>query len=263
MAKSSRWIKKSSQNGIWEIEFSSWKYFHDYVRQEMLDYSHFVWRGQRDAGWKLESSLDRILNSKLPSHRPSLAQSHLHSFNQAVRGRRGSNPAPLADENEWWALGQHHGLATPLLDWTESAFVALYFAFEKDLKPTSGRRAVWALGGITKTSSEIAQAHAAAKSAGKAPTLDFIRPQQNDNPRLVSQAGLFTRAPLGKSVDAWVDQHFVGVNSGHLLKLTFPDSGRTDCLRTLNKMNINHITLFPDLYGASQHCNKRLQIDNY
>lgn len=264
MAKQSRWKSKGTKNGIWEIEISSWKYFHDYVRQQMLDYSHYVWRGQRDANWRLESSIDRILRSKPPTHRPSLAKDHLADFKLAVRGRRGPNPAHIADENEWWALGQHHGLATPLLDWTESAFVALYFAFEKPLKPESGKRVVWALnGGFTAKNKEIIDAHKISKKDGSPPILEFIRPHQNDNARLVSQAGLFTKAPLGQTVDGWIEQNHPEHKSAPLLKLTFPDSDRTECLRTLTKMNINHITLFPDLYGAGQHCNKKLEIDKY
>ncbi len=262
MAKQARWKKKPAQNGIWEIEFSSWKYFHDYVRQEMLDYSHYVWRGQRDASWKLESSLDRILKSKLPNLRPSLAQKHLDSFKLAVRGRRGANPAPIVDENEWWALGQHHGLATPLLDWTESAFVALYFAFEKATKPITGKRVVWALTSGQQKNQEIVKAHTAG-TTGKPPILEFIRPHQNDNARLVSQAGLFTKAPIGLTVDGWIEHNYQGATTAPLIKLTFPDVERAQCLRTLTKMNINHITLFPDLYGAGQHCNKSLEIDKY
>ncbi|MFC5302483.1 hypothetical protein [Azospira restricta] len=65
------------------------------------------------------------------------------------------------------------------------------------------------------------------------------------------------------TVDGWIQQHFSGDRSGVLLKLVFPEKERGECLRTLNKMNINHITLFPDLYGAGQHCNKTLEIDKY
>lgn len=260
MSKTPRWTKKLVEHGLWEIEFSSWKYFHDYVRQEMLEYSHYVWRGQRDSAWKLESSLDRLLRAKLPSHRSRLATSHLEKFKYAVRGRRGANPSRIEDENEWWALGQHHGLATPLLDWTESPFVALYFAFEKPLRPTSGKRAVWALNPLTSKNQELLEAH---KGTGRPPLLEIIRPHQDENARLVSQSGLFTRAPLGMTVDGWVQYHFAGSRLAPLIKLVLPEKERGECLRTLNKMNINHITLFPDLYGAGQHCNKTLEIEKY
>ena len=159
MAKTPRWTEKTVVDGVMEVEFFSWKYFHDFFRQRMLDYSHYVWRGQRDSTWKLESSLDRLLRGKFPTHRARLAVGHLERFQYAVRGRRGGNPSRIQDENEWWALGQHHGLATPLLDWTESPFVALYFAFEKPVKPTSGKRAVWALGRVEQKNEGILQAH--------------------------------------------------------------------------------------------------------
>lgn len=265
MARKAKWDNKGTVDGIVEFELSSWKYFHDFVHQLMLDYSHYVWRGQRDANWALESSLDRLLKSHHATPDPSMAESHLHSFKLAARGRRGPTPPEIKDENEWWALGQHHGLATPLLDWTESAFVALYFAFEKANKPKSGKRAVWALAGnLDDQNASIIEKHEMAKSKGKPPILDFVRPHQNENARLVSQSGLFTKTPFGQTVEGWIGNTFKGeTEKSPLLKLVIPDEGRIECLQTLNKMNINHITLFPDLFGAGQHCNTKLQIRNY
>lgn len=173
MSKKPRWTESNIVNGFTEIEFSSWKYFHDYVRQEMLSYSHYIWRGQRDSAWNLESSLDRLLHGKSPSVRNELAKRHLEKFKYAARGRRGAHPARIDDENEWWALGQHHGLATPLLDWTESPFVALYFAFEKTQPPKSRKRAVWALGPLSDKNKEVVKAHKRAKKRGRPPTLQY------------------------------------------------------------------------------------------
>ena len=265
MPRTSRWNMKPVTDGVMEVEITSWKYFHDFVRQEMLDFFNYVWRGQRDSQWTLESSLDRQLrNNRLGSVQKTRA--HLNRFKQSVRGRRGQSPVKIEDDNEWWALGQHHGLATPLLDWTESPFVALYFAFESAQRPAGRSRAIWAVGSLGKKNKEIIDAHKTKillPSIAEA-TLEFIRPFQDENARLVAQAGLFTKAPLGETVDGWVRSNFTGESqAAHLLKISVPELGRTDCLRTLNKMNINHLSLFPDMYGSSLHCNKALEIDKY
>jgi hypothetical protein len=165
------------------------------------------------------------------------------------------------EESEWWALAQHNGMATSLLDWSESSFVALYFAFEKESNGTPTERAVWGLGGINRKNTEIRRAHI---GEDRPPTLDLIRPMQDENSRLVNQAGLFTRLPLGKTVEQWVGENFRGkIVGGNLIKICMPNKGRDECLRTLNRMNINHLSLFPDLYGAGKHCNHALQISKY
>lgn len=261
MARTPRWNSKGLKNGFWEIEFSSWKYFHDYIRQEMLDFNKYVWRGQRDSTWKLESSLDRALKGKIKKRREGLAKIHLENFKYSVRGRRGKNPQILEDENAWWALGQHFGLATPLLDWTESPFVALYFAMENLTKTASGKRAVWAI--VTFDIKNEAIKKDWGLKEGRAPIVERIKPLQDENDRLVSQSGLFTRGPLGKPIDVWVEDNFKNYNRAKLMKFIIPENDRLECLRTLNRMNINHLTLFPDLYGSGEFCNKILEIKKY
>lgn len=265
MSRTARWDVKDIKDGVMEVELASWKYFHDYIRQEMLEFSHYVWRGQRDSDWPLHSSLERRLAGST-TDKARATQWHVYKFKQSTRGRRGPNPTRIENENEWWALGQHHGLATPLLDWTESPFVALYFAFDKPLRPASGFRSVWALGSVATKNKEIIDADKAAKPVPTTPpgTLDFVRPVLDENARLVAQAGLFTRAPVGQSVDSWVQTAFKGETAGAtLIKIRVPEIGRTECLRTLNRMNINHLSLFPDIYGSSLHCNKALEITKY
>lgn len=101
MARSSRWTEQDVVDSVMQVDLISWKYFHDYVRQEMLEYDHYVWRGQRESTWGLESSLDRLLRSKPKVQHQRLASEHLQRFKLAVRGRRGPNPARLEAENEW------------------------------------------------------------------------------------------------------------------------------------------------------------------
>ncbi|GAA4861325.1 FRG domain-containing protein [Luteimonas vadosa] len=262
MAKTPRWKQVSYADGFMHIRLSSWKYFHDYIRQEFLDFPNYVWRGQRDAIWPLETSLDRALRGTPVSGRPALVRRHFGKFKLASRGRRGSNPQKIESENEWWAIAQHNGMATPLLDWTESPFVALYFAFHKDTSPASGERAVWALGGgeITKINRRIKASH----TGDDPPILEYIRPSQDENARLVAQGGLFTKTPLQITVDKWVTSNFTSTSGeACLVKISIPTADRPQCLRTLNRMNINHLSLFPDLFGAGAHCNAALQIKGY
>ncbi len=261
MTNRPRWTTVDpNSDGIWTLELSSWKHFHAFIHQEMLAYRDFVWRGQRDSGWKLRSSLDRALQGTPRETRSEQMARHLERFRYASRGRRAALATPIEEENDWWALGQHNGLATPLLDWTESPFVALYFAFEKEERSSTAFRSVWALADMSDMNEEIRNAH----DGPNPPTLDYVRPFRDDNTRLVNQAALFTRVPFGMTVAEWVTAQFKGDSeTAGLIHLKIPDKDRFDCLRTLNRMNINHTTLFPDLYGAAEHCNKALRIGAY
>ena len=131
MARTKRWEWSTIGNGYGQVKLSSWKYFSDFVYQEMLDYETYIWRGHRCDNWELESTLDRLIKKAkiAKTKRWDFSRLHLEQFQYAVRGRRGPTPSVITNENEWWALGQHHGLATPLLDWTSSPFVAAYFAY--------------------------------------------------------------------------------------------------------------------------------------
>lgn len=259
MSRRKSYVEKPVVDGVMEVELASWKYFHDYIRKEVLQHAHYFWRGQRDASWGLETSLDRLISNKPVNTQRTLTNQQLANFKMSSRGRRGANPAKDMTDNDWWALGQHHSLATPLLDWTHAPFVALYFAFEKESAPESGNRAVWAMYPDV-LNRDIKNKDPADKTP---PILEVIRPHQDENARLVSQNGLFTKAPIGETALTWVQSKSAGFTKATLLKISIPDTDRENCLRSLNRMNINHLTLFPDLYGSGQHSNKLLSIAKY
>lgn len=60
----------------------------------------------------------------------SMRDRYLEVFKRAASGLRGDNPAELEDD-QWWALGRHYGLISPLLDWTEKPYIAAYFALSE------------------------------------------------------------------------------------------------------------------------------------
>jgi hypothetical protein len=262
MARKSRWSKPSFDRGVAEFRLTSWKYFSDFVNQEMLDYTTYIYRGHGNASWKLQPTLDRTIESPVSPTR----ERHLERFKQETRGRRGRNPPSMQDENDWWALGQHHGLLTPLLDWTESPFVALYFAATSAFGKNTTNMAVFAAAqiGIRQRNAEINKIDGIELINGHKPTVKIVRPQSDENSRLVSQRGLFTRGPNNVDLTTWMKKfHLSGDDNFGLMKIIIPCDGLSNCLRYLNRMNINHSTLFPDLTGASEHCNRYLEIKKY
>lgn len=264
-----RWQRREIAAGIVSFRLSSWAHYFDFLEAEVFGRTSaprhkYIWRGQRRSDWTLNSSLDRLFASLTLTSSPDLEKltgEHLESFQYAARGRRGLNPAKLLLENDWWALGQHFGLATPLLDWTRSPFAAAYFAFEeRDDNPTE-YRVVWGLDqyAVKQRSDELQEGESYEK--GRPPVIDFIEPMLDENQRLVSQGGLFTRAPVGIPIDQWVQSAFVNSAGTVLIRIEIPNADRLMSLRTLDRMNINHLSLFPDLIGASRFTNLKLELE--
>jgi hypothetical protein len=248
--------------GTFEARLSSWKYFGEFLTKYVRTFAGVtVWRGHADAEWKLEPTLDRLLRQAGSLGDPDARVRHLENFRRATRGRRGAHPTPLVDEDEWWALGQHFGLATPLLDWTLSPYVALYFAFASSIPEDVEYRAVWALQRLKVTA--LARSRL---EMGLVPSkrleISFVEPLSDENSRLVNQGGLFTKGPEGLPLDEWLTSLVPEPNSV-LARIMIPNKDRDDCLLALNDMNINHLSLFPDLYGASKYCNQALAVADY
>ncbi|WP_185928235.1 FRG domain-containing protein [Mesorhizobium sp. M6A.T.Ce.TU.016.01.1.1] len=213
-----------------------------------------IYRGQRRYDWQIAATLTREFDGgAIP---PEMSRRLLNRFQLAMRGR--GTDMNGNDDNEIWAFGQHFGLATPLLDWTESPFVALFFAFAQEDDPAekpNDSRAVFSLnrGLVEELLPEL-----------------FFEPALGENARLVNQAGLFTVTPSGDDnlvsaiIDAVVETGAVDPDNPkeiarYIYKVHIPNQGRVACLSMLRRMNIHHANLFPDPTGASQYSNDWLQ----
>ena len=237
---------------IRQINTESWDELSSHIDNLFTHFNNYIFRGHADSEWKIESTLTRALNRIYPDgiNKVDLAKKHLDSFMHDIRGKC-TLDFKFTSDDEKWALGQHHGLYTPLLDWTDSPYVGLFFALQGN--SNSGKRTLWAL--LEDDIQELSDAQAA-----NGEEVEVIRPLSNENRRLVSQGGLFLKAPLEISIENWISQQrdFDWVT---MYKIEFPDNIKNDALSALNNMNINNLTLFPDLIGSSSHSNYRLEIE--
>ena len=108
----------------------------------------WCFRGHREASWFLDTVLDRDVRKVTKDghyhlDRETQITELLFRFQQQAH-LYVDNPPPRDDLSSWFALMQHHGVPTRLLDWTESAYVGLYFAFESESQER-GDSALWAM----------------------------------------------------------------------------------------------------------------------
>ena len=225
------------------IQCTDWNDFKNHLGS-LAGLDNYSFRGQRDANWSINSTLTRLAN-KLPNDNQKIEDTIKWAFERRIRGLRGSHPSKL-DDNQLWSLGQHYGLATPLIDWSLSPYIAAYFAWENSAPAQGGLRSIYRIN------------HGAIHKATGTPQEPFgvVDPLQDDNQRILAQAGLFLRIPTGTSLETWLTELSL---TQHLIKLTIPEHDREQALRDLNLMNINAATLFPDLHGAAISCNMLIE----
>ncbi|MDP3858734.1 MAG: FRG domain-containing protein [Stagnimonas sp.] len=242
----------------------SWRDFAELLESEFFNRPgvQLVFRGHRRFDWSLMPTLGRLTANGIVTE--ALGNAQLERFKRAIRGRL-RNAAMVDEDDELWSVGQHHGLMTPLLDWTYSPYVALFFAFHKEddeEEKDNPYRAVYVL----NKSFLAAHEHETG--------IRLWEPRWDDHGRLVNQAGLFTFSPTDATIEnklatvladdeLFEDEELRAASEGeqpdvlarYICKIYIPNEERDACLRHLRRMNVHHASLFPDLLGASEYCN--------
>ena len=91
--------------------------------------------------------------------------------------------------------------------------------------------------------------------------IEFVEAASHENERLINQSGLFTRTMPHIDIESWIAEHFhKNYEHSTLVRYLFPDDLRKLVLGHLNWMNINFLTLFPDITGAAMHANLKFEL---
>lgn len=141
-----------------------------------------------------------------------------------------------------------------------SAFVAAFFAFWEIGLPQTEFRAIFAV------NKDKIQSHCQTIESrnSRIPQVVFLSPLSDDNARLTNQGGLFSKLPIEIDLEAWLSAHHSQEWSTPVFyKFRISNSEAMTTLRSLAQMNINGLTLFPDLIGSALFCNAALRQEGY
>jgi hypothetical protein len=245
-----------------------------------------VFRGQSDAKWLLSTTIERAArrygfpNGALRNREVMLLNNFQRRAHHYV-----DDPPSLEDRLEWFALMQHHGAPTRLLDFSHSFYVAAFFSMESAEQDA----AIWALSteftmghtsnllSETKTmldleeeSRAVLQAHF---SGLQTSTCVMLVEPQRMNARLAVQQGCFVvPGDLSKSfmenlahclevdVTALAAKRVRSMRRGDadrlfdtpIVKIVLPKEIHNQAVWDLDQMNVNATSLFPGLDGFAR-----------
>jgi hypothetical protein len=230
-----------------------------HLKKDTKGYKGNIWfRGQNVSTWKLQPSFLR--KDKTISEFTLITK-----FKQNASLLIDRTPSSYFD---WLFQMQHHGVPTRLLDWTESALTALYFAVENDIyKNQDG--ALWILlptelnkySKIDSDEDDFIPSFENLEVLGAYEPLAFNREKvtkllplaaiaTRNNPRMQAQLGVFTISHRDKT-----PIEDIGTKK-HIWKYLIPKANKKIIKEELKLLGINKFQLFPELSSKGEILNK-------
>jgi len=192
-----------------------------------------IYRGVSNIEYKLITTLGRVKLKPNESFE-DVERKALRTFKERAIPFITTMPA---NDWEWLALAQHHGLPTRLLDWTRNPLVALYFSVSNF--NNNEQSAIYVLNKKQKTIDIEKQ-----KNSGAIESEPMRYIPSHVTPRIIAQNGLFT-FHSGKP-----DQPF---EADELDKIIIPAERRKILKQELYRYGTHEASMFPGLDGLASH----------
>jgi hypothetical protein len=213
----------------------------------------FLFRGQGGESWHLCSTFDRWYTGYGGDrwNKKKIADQLLEGF--AKECELEDIPQHVRDNAVLMlSLAQHHGLPTRLLDWSESPYVAAFFAFSVHIRhgrSTEDNVAVWVL----DSTHNIWNAEFGC---------EIVSVPSFGNERIRNQHGRFTylKTP-SDSLEEYVTQ-FPDETTA-LRKYLIPVREAGVAMADLDSMGLNHARIYPGLSGNAKAVEVRVVLDMY
>ena len=241
--------------------------------------NHFLYRGHANADWPLQSSLERIIGSKWSAGEAKKFEEYsIAQFQSKFHLYDRENVKPDS-KLAWLSIMQHYGVPTRLLDFTESPYVALYFALEAYNPQTCADFAIFAFDysaimecSIEQISSKDGEFSETRSSVYErqdqifdevvdrfAYDIAWIAEPKQLNARLDRQAGSFLLSGnRGLRIENVLDSKLYA--NVTMYKFCVAHDLYTGIFALLRKMNITSKSLYGDLDGLARSIRMQMQV---
>lgn len=231
--------------------------------QTLKEKNIVLFRGQQSASWPIKTTLERYTKGTFPVARYLLRATRIAHEIESFTGAKWNIPdgnvlikeirekqdrlfGPHIPCYDYLVYLRHHGFPSPLLDWSESPYIAAYFAvcdsfIDKQIE--NERFAIYTY--IDRLGPT--------KAYTGGPKIEVKGPFISTHKRHFIQKAWYTFASkwLTDTEEFEFCSHHEVFDNPHklpqqdiLIKITLPISEREKTLRDLDEHNINHFTLF-------------------
>jgi len=251
----------------YEINKRSWNATKELFKEGL--FGDWIFRGQSNYKWKLRTTLeDLLLKDGLD---PEVELDIYKTFQAKAHNYMEQQELPI-DYFDWYALMQHYGAPTRLLDLTYSPYIACYFALEmaiesykyacvyaintnklfEKIKSPMDIRLTYPDENITAKNVVMGSYVINTITENRIKTVIPVTPRRF-NQRLNNQQGLFIiPGNMRYSFEENLENVFPVPEKKSIIRILIPVKLKNEILDDLHLMNITPETLFPGIDGLAK-----------